>query len=73
MKILFWFGVLMLGLGVISLFVPIPHTENNGFSAGGMSIGVQTRHSEKVSPIVSGALLIAGAGILIGGRSAFKS
>ena len=69
MKQLFWIGILIVGLGVVSLFVPIPRTEHSGFTAGGMSVGIKTQHDEKVSPIVSGALLLAGAGMMIAGRS----
>jgi hypothetical protein len=69
MKQLFWIGIVIIGLGIVSLFVPIPHTERSGFSAGGMSVGIKTQHDEKVSPIVSGALLLAGAGMMVAGRS----
>lgn len=70
---LFWVGLLVIGLGLVSLVVPVPHTERNGFTAGGMSVGINTQHSEKVSPIVSGALLIAGAGMMIAGRTAVRA
>ena len=69
MKQLSWIGIVLLILGLASLVVPIPHTEREGFSAGDVSIGIQTKHSETVSPIVSGALILAGAGMIFVGRS----
>ncbi len=73
MKLLFGIGIAILGLGILSLFVPIPHTERSGFKAGGVSMGIQTQHSEKVSPIISGTLMIVGAGMMIAGRSASRA
>lgn len=72
MKILFWIGIIVLVLGLGSLFVPIPRNERAGIQAGGVSIGVETQHSEKVSPIVSGMLLLAGAGMMIAGTRSSK-
>ena len=51
MKALFWIGMVVLILGIVSLVVPIPRNEREGFKAGGMSVGVETRHEEKVSPL----------------------
>jgi hypothetical protein len=68
MKALFWIGLVVLALGVLSLFVPIPHSERAGIEAGDFSVGVTTRHKETVSPIVSGVLILAGAGMMIAGR-----
>jgi hypothetical protein len=73
MKPLFWIGVVLLILGVASLVVPIPHQENSGISVGGASIGIRTSHSEKVPPLVSCVLILAGAGMMVGGRSAITS
>ena len=69
MKVLFWIGLVVLILGVVSLVVPIPRTERDGFKAGGISIGVETRHSERVSPIVGGVMILAGAGMMIAGKA----
>jgi len=68
MKALFTVGLLILILGVASLFVPIPQKEHSGIEVGGVSMGVETRHDEKVSPIVSGVLILAGAGLMIAGK-----
>ena len=69
MKALFWFGLVVLILGIASLFVPIPHTEREGIKAGGVSLGVETHHDEKVSPIISAVLIVGGAGMMIAGKS----
>jgi len=67
-KLLFWSGVLLVVLGVFSLVVPIPHTERRGFSADGVSVSIKTQRSERVSPIVSGVLILGGAGMMIAGN-----
>ena len=69
MKSLFWFGSVVLILGIVSLIVPIPHTEHEGIKAGGISLGVETRHEEKVSPIISAVLILGGAGMMIAGKT----
>ncbi|HTC92574.1 MAG TPA: hypothetical protein VK699_03860 [Terriglobales bacterium] len=67
MKIIFAVGLIILILGVVSLFVPIPRRETHGFKAGDINIAVQTRNDEKVSPIISAVLIVAGAGLMIAG------
>jgi hypothetical protein len=70
MRFLFWVGVIFVVLGIASLVVPIPHTEHSGVKVGGASIGIETRHDEKVSPIVSAVLIAAGAGMMIARKKA---
>ena len=65
MRMLFWIGLGVLILGVVSLFVPIPRNEREGFKVGGISIGIETQHSERVSPIIGGVMILAGAGMMI--------
>lgn len=67
MKILLWIGVLLLALGIASLFVPIPHTDTQTFKAGDVSFGVQTHHSDRVSPIISAVLILGGVGLMMVG------
>ncbi|HXI42670.1 MAG TPA: hypothetical protein VNH83_21990 [Bryobacteraceae bacterium] len=55
-------------LGLVSLVVPIPRNEREGFKAGGLSVGIETQHEEKVSPIVSAVLNLGGAGLMIAGK-----
>ena len=69
MKSLFWIGTVLLVLGIASLFIPIPHTEREGVKAGGISLGIETRHEEKLPPIASGLMIAAGAGMMIAARS----
>jgi hypothetical protein len=68
MKALFWIGLVVLILGLVSLVMPIPRSQEEGFSVGGMSVGVETRHSEKVSPLVSVAMILGGVGMLVVGK-----
>jgi hypothetical protein len=67
MKLLLPAGVLLIVLGIASLVVPIPHTERQGIKAGGIDIGVQTSHSERVSPIISAVLIAGGIALTIAG------
>jgi hypothetical protein len=67
-KVLFWIGIVVAALGVASLFVPIPHTERQGFSAGDFSVSMETKHSETIPPIASAALIVGGIGMIIAGK-----
>ena len=69
MKQLFWIGLVLTALGLLSLAVPIPHKERQGLSAGDISIGVQTQHSDRVSPIISAVMILGGAGIMIASKT----
>jgi hypothetical protein len=60
--------MLVVILGVVSLFVPIPRNERAGFKAGGMSVSVETGHAERVSPFVSAVMILGGAGTMAAGR-----
>jgi hypothetical protein len=68
MKALFWIGIVVLILGIISLVVPIPRSEREGFKAGGVSVAVETRHSEKVPPYVSVVMILGGVGTMVAGK-----
>jgi hypothetical protein len=68
MKPLFWIGLVTLILGIASLLVAIPRRERDGVNVGGVSIGIETRHDEKVSPIVSAVMILGGAGLMIAGK-----
>jgi hypothetical protein len=69
MKKLFWIGIVLLVLGVASLLFPIPHTEREGVKAGGISLGVETRHEEKLPPFVGVLVIAAGDCMMIASRS----
>jgi hypothetical protein len=68
MKLLFAVGLVALILGILSFVVPIPQKEDHSLQVGDAKIGVQTEHSEKVSPIVGVVLILGGAGMMIAGR-----
>ena len=65
MKALFWIGLVLVILGVASLFVPIPHRETEGVSVGGVSLGVEVRREEKISPALTAVMIISGVGAMI--------
>ena len=67
MKILLFAGLLLIVLGLASLVVPIPHTETEGIKVGKTNLGVQTSHSEKVSPMISAVLIAGGIALSIAG------
>ncbi|MGA3194005.1 MAG: hypothetical protein ABSD39_03290 [Terriglobales bacterium] len=69
MKALLAVGLAVLILGIVSFFVPFPHSEHHGIRAGDLHLGVRTEHSERVSPAVSVLLVVMGAGIMIAGKS----
>jgi hypothetical protein len=68
MKALMVVGVVVLVLGIVSFFVPFPHSEHHGVSVGDAHVGITTHVDEKVSPVVSIVLVAAGAGLMIAGR-----
>jgi hypothetical protein len=70
MKALLLVGVVVLVLGIVSFFVPFPHSEHHGVSLGDAHIGVTTHDDEKISPAVSVILVVAGAGLMLAGRKA---
>ena len=67
MKILLFAGLLLVALGIASLVVPIPHTETEGIKVGKTNLGVETSHSERVSPIISIVLIAGGIALSIAG------
>ena len=73
MKNLLFVGLLLVVLGVASLIVPIPHSETHGVKIGDASIGVQTSHSERVSPIISAVLIAGGIALTIASARGAKS
>jgi hypothetical protein len=67
MKMLLYAGLLLIALGIASLIVPIPHTQTEGIKLGNTNLGVQTNHSERVSPIVSIVLIAGGIALSVAG------
>jgi hypothetical protein len=68
MKPLPLIGVVVLILGILSFFVPVPHSEHHGVNLGDAHVGVTTHHEDMVPPAVSVVLIVVGAGLLIAGR-----
>lgn len=67
MKALTWIGLLLLVFGILSFVVPVPHSESHGIKMGDASIGVTTKTSEKLPPVVGGILCVVGAVLMITG------
>jgi hypothetical protein len=68
MKALFFVGLFVLILGIASLIVPIPSSERDGVSVGGLSLEVETRSEEKISPVLSGVMILGGLGAMVAGK-----
>ena len=68
MKALMLVGVLLVVLGIVSFFVPVPHSERHSVSFGDARVGITTQEDEKVPPVVSIVLIVVGAGLMIAGR-----
>ena len=68
MKALFGFGLIVLILGLLSLVIPVPRTEREGISVGGVSVGVEARHDEKVHPALSAVMILGGFGAMAAGK-----
>ena len=72
MRALFALGVILILLGVVSLFVAIPTREKHGINAGPVSIGVTTTENRKVDPIISAVLIGGGVLLTIVGRKGVR-
>jgi hypothetical protein len=70
MKTLLFAGLLLVVLGIASLVVPIPRTETEGIKIGNTNLGVQTSHSERVSPMISIVLIAGGIALGLAGARA---
>ena len=69
MKALLIVGLVILVLGILSFFVPVPHTERHSVDAGDIHLGVNTHHDELLPPYVGVVLIVVGGGLMVvGGR-----
>jgi hypothetical protein len=68
MKPLLLVGVVVLVLGILSFFVPVPHSEQHGVNIGDAHVGITTHDEDRVPPAVSIVLIVVGAGLMIAGR-----
>lgn len=55
-------GVLLLVLGILSFFVPIPMRETHSVKVGDAKFGVQTESSQKLPP--AAGIVLLGGGVL---------
>ena len=70
MRVLLIVGILLIVLGICSLFISIPRRETSGFKVGSAQVGIQTRTSERIPLPASIAIIIGGVVLAaIGGRS----
>jgi hypothetical protein len=68
-KVLLIIGLVIVVLGILSFFVPVPHTEHHGLDAGDIHVGVNTHHDEMLPPYVGVILIVVGGGLMVvGGR-----
>jgi hypothetical protein len=68
MKALMLVGVVVLVLGILSFFVPVPHSEHHGVNIGDAHVGITTHDEDRVPPAVSIVLVVVGAGLMIASR-----
>ena len=70
MRILLIIGILLIVLGIVSLFVGIPQRHSSGLKIGDAQFGVQTQTTEPI-PLPASIAIILGGVVLaaVGGRS----
>jgi uncharacterized membrane protein len=70
MRTLLIVGILLIVLGIASLFVSIPRSERHGMKVGGAEVGVETQSSERI-PLAASIAIIVGGVVLsaVGARS----
>jgi hypothetical protein len=68
MKALFVVGLIIVVLGILSFFIPLPHTERHGVDAGDIHLGVNTHHDELLPPYVGVVLIAVGGGLMVMSR-----
>jgi hypothetical protein len=68
MKALMMVGIVVLVLGILSFFFPVPHSEHHGVNLGDAHVGITTHEEDRVPPAVSIVLVVVGAGLMIAGR-----
>jgi hypothetical protein len=68
LKPLMLVGLVVLVLGVLSFFVPFPHSEHHGVRVGDAHVGITTHDDQRVPPVMSIVLVVVGAGLMIVGN-----
>jgi hypothetical protein len=60
-------GLVVLVLGVVSFFVPLPVNKTRELKARDATVGITTHREVMVSPVVGGVLCAAGVVLLLAG------
>jgi len=60
-------GVVIVILGVLAFFVPVPHSQHEGVSAGKFHAGVETTQDEKLPPSVGAVMVAVGGALIVAG------
>jgi uncharacterized membrane protein len=68
MRALFWLGLAVLILGIVSFVVPIPRSQRVGVRAGGISAGIETQQRQMLSPFVGAVMILGGISTMVAGR-----
>jgi hypothetical protein len=68
MKALFVVGLVIVVLGILAFFVPVPHTEHHGLDAGDIHLGMETHHRDVLPPYVGVILIAVGGGLMVASR-----
>jgi uncharacterized protein YjeT (DUF2065 family) len=64
-----WIGAVILIMGIVSLFVPIPQRERHGIKVGDVSLGVVTENDKKIPVALSAVMILGGLGAMaLGGQ-----
>ena len=61
-------GLVLIVVGLVLLFVPIPQRVRHGVQAGPISLGVETTERERVHPGISALLIAGGVVMMVAGR-----
>ena len=67
MRLLAGIGIVVLVLGILSFVVPVPVNHTHSAKLGDATIGITTRESQKLPPVVGTVLCGAGVILLIAG------
>ena len=68
MRALFWIGLLVLVLGIASLFVPIPRNQRDRIEVGDVSLRAENWHEERLLPVFSALLIAGGIGMAVAAK-----
>lgn len=68
MKALLWIGLVVLVLGIASLFLSVPQRERHGVEIGGASVGVETTQSRRLPVWASAVMMVGGISMMLASR-----